>query len=217
MVDLVLLATTVLSSSARRVATDTPPPRRRRQAYDTPAAYAHFALEGQVEFRAVLFVPSALPFELSRNMFDESSHGVKLYVKRVFINDRFEDLLPRWLTFVRGVVDSEDLPLNVGREILQKSRMLSIINKRCVICSLPSSSSVVLVRRRRRKLVVLVVMSVVFVGGSSRLRLTTLVRVVIVCRAGQSPSPRPLRGASCVSRSVRVARAAPRDAPSSSL
>ena len=102
------------------------------KAYDTPASFSHFALEGQVQFRSVLFVPATLPFELSRNMFDESSHGIKLYVKRVFINDRFEDLLPRWLTFIRGVVDSEDLPLNVGREILQKSRMLSIINKRLV-------------------------------------------------------------------------------------
>ena len=73
-----------------------------------------------------------VPFELSKDMFSESSRAVKLYVKRVFINDKFEELLPRWLTFVRGIVDSEDLPLNVGREILQKSKMLSVINKRLV-------------------------------------------------------------------------------------
>ena len=73
-----------------------------------------------------------VPFELNRDMFNENSKAVKLYVKRVFINDKFEELMPRWLTFVRGVVDSEDLPLNVGREILQKSKMLSVINKRLV-------------------------------------------------------------------------------------
>merc|ERR1719276_440836 len=64
-------------------------------------------------------------------MFDENANSMKLYVKRVFINDKF-DLLPRWLVFMRGIVDSEDLPLNVGREILQKSKMLSVINKRLV-------------------------------------------------------------------------------------
>jgi heat shock protein beta len=102
------------------------------QAYDEPVAKTHFSLEGQVEFRALLYVPSVVPFELNKDMFSESSKAVKLYVKRVFINDKFQELLPRWLTFVRGIVDSEDLPLNVGREILQKSKMLSVINKRLV-------------------------------------------------------------------------------------
>jgi heat shock protein beta len=69
-------------------------------------------------------------------MFDENSRNLRLYVKRVFINDKFEDLMPRWLKFVRGVVDSNDLPLNVSREILQKSKVLSIINKRLVRKSL---------------------------------------------------------------------------------
>jgi HSP90 family molecular chaperone len=86
----------------------------------------------QVEFKAVLYVPSVLPYELSRNMFDDTSRAMRLYVKRVFINDKFEELLPRWLMFLRGLVDSEDLPLNVGREILQRSKMLSVINKRLV-------------------------------------------------------------------------------------
>jgi len=102
------------------------------RAYDTPMAHTHFSLEGQVEFKALLYVPSVVPFELNRDMFNEASKAVKLYVKRVFINDKFEELMPRWLTFVRGIVDSEDLPLNVGREILQKSKMLTVINKRLV-------------------------------------------------------------------------------------
>ncbi|CAM9196802.1 unnamed protein product [Choristocarpus tenellus] len=102
------------------------------KAWDELAAHTHFSLEGQVEFRAMLFVPSVLPYELSRNMFDETSRNMRLYVKRVFINDKFEELLPRWLMFLRGVVDSEDLPLNVGREILQRSKMLNVISKRLV-------------------------------------------------------------------------------------
>jgi heat shock protein beta len=104
--------------------------------FDEPLNYTHFSLEGQVEFKAVLYVPSVLPYELMRSMFDENSRAIKLYVKRVFINDKFEELLPRYLTFLRGVVDSEDLPLNVGREILQKSKMLNVINKRLVRKSL---------------------------------------------------------------------------------
>merc|ERR1712137_794522 len=87
---------------------------------------------GQIEFRALVFIPSTMPFELTRDMFAEAGRSMRLYVKRVFINDKFEDLVPRWLTFARGVVDSEDLPLNVGREILQKSRTLKIIRKRVV-------------------------------------------------------------------------------------
>ena len=62
----------------------------------------HFQLEGQVEFKALLYVPSVVPFELNRDMFNEGSKAIKLYVKRVFINDKFEELMPRWLTFVSG-------------------------------------------------------------------------------------------------------------------
>mmetsp|Transcript_51804 Transcript_51804/g.144747 ORF Transcript_51804/g.144747 Transcript_51804/m.144747 type:complete len:768 (+) Transcript_51804:104-2407(+) len=102
------------------------------KAFDEPMATTHFKVEGQIEFRALLFVPSTMPFELTRDMFAEGGRAMRLYVKRVFINDKFEDLVPRWLTFVRGVIDSEDLPLNVGREILQKSRTLKIIRKRMV-------------------------------------------------------------------------------------
>uniref|UniRef100_A0A7S2XU67 Histidine kinase/HSP90-like ATPase domain-containing protein n=1 Tax=Attheya septentrionalis TaxID=420275 RepID=A0A7S2XU67_9STRA len=107
-----------------------------RASYDEPMKYNHFVLEGQVECKAIIYVPGMLPFELSKDMFDENSRNIRLYVKRVFINDKFEDLMPRWLKFVRGVVDSDDLPLNVGREILQKSKVLNIINKRLVRKSL---------------------------------------------------------------------------------
>lgn len=107
-----------------------------RASYDEPQKWTHFRLEGQVECKALLYIPGILPFELSRDMFDENARNVRLYVKRVFINDKFEDIMPRWLKFVRGVVDSDDLPLNVSREILQKSKVLSIINKRLVRKSL---------------------------------------------------------------------------------
>merc|ERR1719424_471222 len=96
-------------------------------------AKVHFSLEGQVEFRAMLFLPSAVPWELSQDMFNDKVKPMKLFVKRVFISDNFEqELLPRWLSFLKGMVDSEDLPLNVSRELLQKSRVLSIIAKRLV-------------------------------------------------------------------------------------
>lgn len=107
-----------------------------KNSYDDPMKYTHFVLEGQVECKAVLFIPGMLPFELSKDMFDDNARNIRLYVKRVFINDKFEGLMPRWLKFVKGVVDSDDLPLNVSREILQKSKVLSIINKRLVRKSL---------------------------------------------------------------------------------
>lgn len=106
------------------------------KAYDDPLAYVHFNVEGQISFNSILYIPGSLPWELTKNMFDEESRGIRLYVKRVFINDKFSETIPRWLTFLRGIVDSENLPLNVGREILQKSKMLSIINKRIVAKSI---------------------------------------------------------------------------------
>jgi heat shock protein beta len=101
-------------------------------AYEEPLAYSHFSAEGEVEFRSVIFVPKSLPFELSQDMFSDQSKSIRLYVRRVFISDSFTDLFPRWLTFIRGVVDSEDLPLNVSREILQQSRVARIIRKKLV-------------------------------------------------------------------------------------
>merc|ERR1740129_2591696 len=101
--------------------------------YDEPLGKAHFSLEGQVEFRALLFVPSSIPWELNQDMFNPAAKPAKLFVKRVFISDKFaEELLPRWLSFLKIIVDSDDLPLNVSRELLQKSRVLQIIRKRLV-------------------------------------------------------------------------------------
>jgi len=102
------------------------------KAYDTPLAHTHFSVEGNVDFKAMLFLPSEVPYELTRDMFASSARSMRLYVRRVFINDKFEDLIPRWLLFLRGVVDSDDLPLNVGREILQQSRSLRLIKQRLV-------------------------------------------------------------------------------------
>ncbi len=112
------------------------------RAYDKPMAYSHFSVEGSVDFKAMIFLPSEIPYEISRDMFSTTSRSMRLYVKRVFINDNFHDLIPRWLLFLRGMVDSEDLPLNVGREILQQSRSLRIIKQKIVRKALEMISAV---------------------------------------------------------------------------
>lgn len=95
-------------------------------AFDEPFARAHFAVEGAMSWTALLFVPSIRPFDL----FDpRRRHGVKLYVRRVFITDELEGLLPRYLRFVSGVVDSDDLPLNVSRETLQHNAVIARMRK----------------------------------------------------------------------------------------
>lgn len=97
-------------------------------AYDIPAAHSHFSVEGNVDFKSILYLPSEVPYELSRDMFAAAARSIRLYVKRVFINDKFEDLIPRWLLFMRGVVDSDDLPLNVGRESKKNMYFYTITN-----------------------------------------------------------------------------------------
>ena len=88
------------------------------KAFDEPFTSQHFKVEGQIELRALVFAPSTMPLGLTRDVLSEGDRAMRLHVKRVSINDKFDDLIPHWLTFARGAVDSEDLPLNVGREIL---------------------------------------------------------------------------------------------------
>ncbi|CAL8358952.1 unnamed protein product [Lota lota] len=99
---------------------------------DEPLSHIHFTAEGEVTFKSILFVPASAP----RGMFDEygskKNDYIKLFVRRVFITDDFNDMMPKYLNFVKGVVDSDDLPLNVSRETLQQHKLLKVIRKKLV-------------------------------------------------------------------------------------
>ena len=102
---------------------------------EDPLAYEHGKLEGEVNFRYILFIPGKRPYDLYDNYYGKSS-SLKLYVRRVLVSEQFEDLMPRYLNFIKGVVDSDDLPLNVSREALQQIKMIKVMSNKLVKASI---------------------------------------------------------------------------------
>ena len=96
-----------------------------------PLAHTHFQAEGEIDFKAILYMPSEAPYDLYENYYGKSS-SLKLYVRRVLITEEFDELMPRYLSFIKGVVDSDDLPLNVSREQLQQMKMVKVMSKKLV-------------------------------------------------------------------------------------
>ncbi|KAK9748569.1 hypothetical protein RND81_02G067400 [Saponaria officinalis] len=99
---------------------------------EKPLSWSHFTAEGDVEFKAVLYVPSKVPHDFYENYYNNNKGKVKLYVRRVFISDEFDELLPKYLNFLMGIVDSDTLPLNVSREMLQQHSSLKTIKKKLI-------------------------------------------------------------------------------------
>ncbi|XWS20939.1 hypothetical protein CRYUN_Cryun30bG0012500 [Craigia yunnanensis] len=99
---------------------------------EKPLAWSHFTAEGDVEFKAVLFVPPKAPQDLYESYYNSNKANLKLYVRRVFISDEFDELLPKYLSFLKGLVDSDTLPLNVSREMLQAHSSLKTIKKKLI-------------------------------------------------------------------------------------
>ncbi|CAL1355563.1 unnamed protein product [Linum trigynum] len=99
---------------------------------EKPMSWSHFTAEGDVEFKAVLFVPPKAPHDLYESYYNNNKSNLKLYVRRVFISDEFDELLPKYLNFLKGLVDSDTLPLNVSREMLQQHSSLKTIKKKLI-------------------------------------------------------------------------------------
>merc|ERR1719407_55671 len=95
-----------------------------------PLTYTHFNAEGDIEFKSILYIPKRAPADMNMGNTESWKSDIKLYVRRVLIADSFDTLLPRYLMWVKGVVDSDDLPLNVNREQLQQSKILKVISKK---------------------------------------------------------------------------------------
>jgi heat shock protein beta len=99
--------------------------------YSDPLTWTHFRAEGEVEFKSILFIPGMAPFSQYEKYY-QTKAALKLYVRKVLVTDSFEDLIPKYLNFIKGVVDSDDLPINVSREMLQEHKILKVIGKKIV-------------------------------------------------------------------------------------
>lgn len=99
--------------------------------YEEPLNWVHFKSEGEVEFTSLLYCPKKAPHDMFENYHSKSS-SLKLYVRRVLINEEFEELMPKYLNFIKGIVDSDDLPLNVNRESIQQVKMLKHMSRKLV-------------------------------------------------------------------------------------
>jgi len=99
--------------------------------HEKPLDFVHFSAEGEVSFKSILYIPKISPTDLFKN-YNTKSESIKMFVRRVFISDMFDELVPKYLSFISGVVDSDDLPLNVSRETLQQNKLLKVIKKKLV-------------------------------------------------------------------------------------
>lgn len=95
-----------------------------------PLIHVHFTAEGEIEFKALLYIPSRAPSDMFENYFNAQGGNIKMYVRRAFVGDKFENLLPKYLNFVKGVISSDDLPLNVSREEFQQHKLLPMLQKK---------------------------------------------------------------------------------------
>jgi heat shock protein beta len=99
--------------------------------WDDAQAWKHFQIEGSLQFKSIVFVPKRPPFDMFETR-TKKPNNIKLYVRRVLITEEFEELMPRYLNFIKGIVDSDDLPLNVSREQLQQLKMIKVMSKKLI-------------------------------------------------------------------------------------